>query len=340
MAVIRTIRSGLFCTSLLLAHSLSAEEQSFRQYADSINQEAIQLGVTEQTISIIEEKLKYFRKKVINNNADSSSEVHFEDFLTKSLADEKVDKLLNLFITYHQQLTEIGEHYQVQPRFILALWGELSNAGTSLDSFSVLSVMLSKAFISQSDFDRNQYLAAAEALNRNMVSIEELNSDHNGLMGQLKISPKFFEKYGQDWDSDGKFDIWHNKLDSFATIAYFLQQSGWDNSLTWGRQVKIKSNLTEPKDSYLGTKSFAQWGKLGVTKFTGSPLPNRPDVLATFLTPANTKDRHFLIYKNYKIIKTWPNFDDYKSLSVLFLSERLNASIKKWRSKQQLQTET
>ncbi len=337
MTANKTMRSGLIFTSLLLIGSVSAKDSDFRQYIVSLSDEARSSGIDEQTISLVENKVKYFRKEVLKENIHSKTYQNFDSFLTETVTEHKVDKLNQLFINYHEELKKIGAHYQVQPRFILALWGRLSDAGISLDSYSVLSVMLSKAFISRSEEDKNQYLAALKVLDNKMVSIEELNSDHNGLMGQIKISPEFFDKYGQDWESDGKSDIWHNNLDSFATIAFFLQQSGWNNSLTWGRQVKVNSDKSEPMTSYRGTKSFTEWSDLGVTRYNGNPLPNRPDVKAMMLTPVKSKERHYLVYNNYKIIKMWPTFDDYNSLSVFYLSERLNSSIKTWRKSQAIQ---
>ena len=57
--------------------------------------------------------------------------------------------------------------------------------------------------------------------------------------GPMSIYAVNFLAYAQDWDGDGKQDIWQNKADIFASIAHYLQQAGWRNDLTWGRRVEL-----------------------------------------------------------------------------------------------------
>ena len=59
-----------------------------------------------------------------------------------------------------------------------------------------------------------------------------------------------FLGYAQDWDGDGKKDLWGNEKDVFASIAFYLKSADWKNDITWGRQVLL------PED-----KNFLQLAK-------------------------------------------------------------------------------
>ena len=62
-------------------------------------------------------------------------------------------------------------------------------------------------------------------------------------MGQTQFMPTSFNAYAIDYNNDGRKDIWTTKEDAFASIANYLKQEGWNDSLTWGRQVKLPENF-------------------------------------------------------------------------------------------------
>ena len=62
-------------------------------------------------------------------------------------------------------------------------------------------------------------------------------------MGQSQFMPTSYLEYAQDFNNDGKKDIWNDHLDIFASIAYYLKRHGWDNTRTWGREVNVPNNF-------------------------------------------------------------------------------------------------
>jgi membrane-bound lytic murein transglycosylase B len=55
--------------------------------------------------------------------------------------------------------------------------------------------------------------------------------------------PSSFLLYAQDFDGDGKRDIWKSTPDVFASIANYLAAHGWNKGQTWG-PAKSRSRAT------------------------------------------------------------------------------------------------
>ena len=61
-----------------------------------------------------------------------------------------------------------------------------------------------------------------------------------GAMGQCQFMPSSFVKYAQDWNKDGKKDIWKTKSDVFASAANYLKNTNWNYNQTWGRKFILE----------------------------------------------------------------------------------------------------
>ena len=49
-------------------------------------------------------------------------------------------------------------------------------------------------------------------------------------MGNCQFMPSSYQKFAVDWDKSGRADIWNSLPDTFASIANYLHQSGWNDS--------------------------------------------------------------------------------------------------------------
>jgi membrane-bound lytic murein transglycosylase B len=154
-------------------------------------------------------------------------------------------------------------------------------------------------------------------------------------MGQTQFMPTSFNSYAVDYNGDGRKDIWTTEEDAFASIANYLKQEGWNDDLTWGRQVKLPEGFDNANILKRGTKtrgqwleywknserSLADWQALGVRKMDGSDLPN-VDITAAMVMPDDTNGRMYLAYDNYKALMHW-NRSYYFATSVGYLSDRI-----------------
>ncbi|MGS0680075.1 lytic murein transglycosylase [Shewanella sp. 125m-7] len=313
------------CLSLspIVAIAESDPKGRFSDYVESLKQEAVDKGISQQTIDDVFPKIKMFKKAMAAEKNQTEAHVTLETYLPKAVPQSTVDTARALYKQHYPELEKIGKRYGVQPRFIIALWGVESNFGQSTGEFPVLSVTASLGYEGQREaFYRKEFFAALKIAQRDGIAFSELKSSWTGAMGKTQFMPSSYLVYAQDGDGDGNKDIWNNTSDAFASLAYYLQQAGWKESETWGRQVQLPKSFEVSLADLKIKKSFNQWQELGVRRFDGSDLPKRDDMQISLVMPDGAIGRKYLVYDNYRGLLSWNN-SDYFAITVAYLSERI-----------------
>ena len=136
----------------------------------------------------------------------------------------------------------------------------------------------------------------------------------------------------EDFDGDGRRDIWASPADIFASIANYLKASGWVATQTWGREVKvtkdaaarIKESVSQRTSGCDASRQMTErlplqrWEEIGVRLPGNKPLP-KADMAASLLAVGS---RRFLVYGNYDTILAYNCAHAY-ALSVALLSDRM-----------------
>ncbi|EGM69864.1 membrane-bound lytic murein transglycosylase B [Shewanella sp. HN-41] len=293
-----------------------------------LKQEASAKGISQTTLDAAFPQIKRFKKAVAADNTKSEDAKNLDTFLPEVVPEWKVNTARVLFKEHEQVLNHIADKYQVQPRFLVALWGLVADFGEAAGNYPVLSVTASHAFNGErQDFYKQEFMAALSIMDKEHLGFDDLKSNWNGAMGQTQIMPTDFLAYAQDGDGDGKKDIWRNLSDAFATAANLLNQQGWKGDDTWGRQVQAPATIDLALVGLDKRQSLAKWQGLGVRKFDNTDLPNREDLNASLIMPDGVKGRKYLVYGNYRALLHWDNSgrgnSDYFGISVVHLSERI-----------------
>ena len=92
-------------------------------------------------------------------------------------------------------------------------------------------------------FFRSELFSALDILNRGDVDISGLKGSWAGALGQPQFMPSSYLEYAQDFDGDGRRDIWTSEPDVFASIAYYMQRHGWTKGEAWGREIKVPAAI-------------------------------------------------------------------------------------------------
>src|SRR2546428_12785586 len=71
------------------------------------------------------------------------------------------------------------------------------------------------------------------------IDLAHLRGSWAGAMGQVQFMPSSYLQFAEDFDGDGRRDIWSTPGDVFASIANYLRGHGWAPGQTWGREVKV-----------------------------------------------------------------------------------------------------
>lgn len=229
-------------------------------------------------------------------------------------------------------LKDVSEKYGVPPRVIIAVWGLESSFGQFAGVRPTVPTLVTLAYDSRrGPMFRNELFNALQILDRGDIPFEQLKGSWAGALGQPQFMPSNYLLYAQDFDGDGRRDIWQSQPDVFASIAYFLQQHGWKKGRSWGREVKLTAAANKALDQLprratgcravrvmTEPRPLTYWRKVGVRTMANQPVP-------TGTTPASLFEmdkRTFLAYENYEALLGYNCSHNY-ALSVALLSDKL-----------------
>lgn len=317
----------ILCLCLALAGIMSVQaaeknEAGFTQYLQSLKSEARNKGFgadwLDQTLADIA-----FRPTVISSDKNQPErKITLDDYLATRVPDWKVEQAVNKLDEHRALLNEVAQTYGVQPRFIVALWGNESNFGRIQGKFDILSALASLAYEGRREtLFRKQFFAALTILNEGHIDKNSFLGSWAGAMGQSQFMPTSFLTYAVDYDGDGKKNIWNSEADVFASIANFLSSEGWNDALTWGRQVTVQGEADQLASGLSHKKSLSSWQQSGVRRYNGNALPTNA-IDASLIMPDGSEGRIYLVYDNFHTLMRW-NRSLYFGVSVGYLSDRI-----------------
>jgi len=332
---------AVLCTAL----SINAEQvtkktlpskEGFAEYIKTLKTEALEKGFEQSLIESSFANVKFHQRAVKADRSQPEKVETLDTYLPKRVPDWKVDKARTMYKKHQDLLIEIGDKYGVQPRFIVALWGLETNFGRIMGNYNVVSALSTMAYEGRREtFFKKQLWAALTILEQGHISIDDMKGSWAGAMGQNQFMPTSFIAYAVDGDGDGKKDIWGNQADIFSSMANYLNKEGWNDEITWGRQVKLPHGFdislaiprnTGSRKNWLAAwrereKTLADWQALGIRRSDGTNLP-KVDIKAALIFPDDENGRVYLAYDNYKSLMHW-NLSYYFVSSVGHLSDRI-----------------
>ncbi|AWL12292.1 hypothetical protein HMF8227_01819 [Saliniradius amylolyticus] len=316
-------------TAMLSVLSLAAvAKPSFDEYVSALKKEAIEKGYESSFVEQAFEGIEYHKRAVSSDKNQPEFKLTLDRYLNTRVPDWKVQQAIEHYQENKALLSEVGQHFGVQPRFIVALWGNESNFGRITGSYPVISALATLAYDGRREtLFKRQLFAALQILDEGHITKADFEGSWAGAMGQSQFMPTSFLAYAYDFDEDGKKDIWNNKADVFASIANYLKSVGWDSTQTWGRQVTIPEgfdlSLAGLKKSKM--RSLTEWQELGVRRYDGSDLPTR-DMQASLIMPDDENGRIYLVYNNFHTLMNW-NRSTYFGSAVGYLSDRIKLGL-------------
>jgi membrane-bound lytic murein transglycosylase B len=229
---------------------------------------------------------------------------------------------------------EVSEHYGVPPGVILGIWGLESNFGGFSGIRPTIAALATLAWDPRrAAFFRRELFDALEILNHGDIEPSKMRGSWAGAMGQPQFMPSSYLRFAEDFDGDGKRDIWSSSPDVFASIANYLHSNGWKTGLDWGREVMLSSEGSHAVASEVERRNgscqasrdmtvalpVSRWRELGVRLPGGRPLPDSDE--ATALVSGSS--RHFLVTSNYDALLNYNCAHAY-AVTVALLADTLD----------------
>ncbi len=215
---------------------------------------------------------------------------------------------------WRAELDRIERTYGIARETVLAVWGMETDFARLSGEKDVIRTLATLA-LRDPDGPPVAELVAALVMLQSGVRRADLRGSWAGAMGYPQFLPTTYLKYAVSFAGQSTPDIWTSVPDSLASIANFLQKSGWMPGLAWGFEVKL------PRDFAFQSLhgDFQAFARQGIVRADGRALPNGA---ATLFLPAGAPGPALLLSANYWVLKQYNNSDSY-ALSLALLAEAI-----------------
>jgi membrane-bound lytic murein transglycosylase B len=306
---------------------------SFEEFLGGVRAEALAAGLRAETLDQALPDVEFQPVALERDRAQAEFVLSFDAYVTRRLKPATIKKANEMYAKHRDVLRDVGAAYGVAPRFLVAVWGLESEFGAFRGVRPTIPTLATLAYESRrAAFFRGQLLDALRIVDRGDIPLADLKGSWAGALGQPQFLPSVYLQVAQDFDNDGRKDIWNAPADVFASIAAYLKEHGWKDREGWGQEVRgtaasfarISREISKRESGCSARRAMTQplplekWRALGVRSAANHALPRnkRPASLV------RTGKRSFLVSSNYDAILSYNCAQSY-ALSVSLLADRI-----------------
>jgi len=270
---------------------------------------------------------------IANDRSQAEAVIGFDRYYQTRVTPQIVRLGRDLAYQHRAVLANIEATYGVPRRVVVAIWGIETRYGRVTGNTPIFQALATLAWEPRrAAFFRSELFNALTMVARGDIDTATMTGSWAGAMGQAQFMPSSYLKFAEDFDRDGRRDIWQSTPDALASIANYLKAWGFDDEFRWGREVsvspaartRIEQETSNPSGGCSAMRSMTErlplteWQRMGVRRADGSALPDS-DVPAGLV---DTDARSFLVYSNYDAILRY-NCAHYYALTVARLSDQI-----------------
>jgi membrane-bound lytic murein transglycosylase B len=306
---------------------------TFELWLAAVRAEAATRGIRPEILEQAFAGVEPVEQILERDRAQAEFTLDLSAYLKRRLTRKTIKTAQDMYSHHRALLTRIAEQYGVSPRIVVAVWGLESNFGRFSGVRPTIPTLTTLAYDQRrGPMFRNELFSALEILNRGDIELDRLKGSWAGALGQPQFMPSSYLQYAEDFDGDGRRDIWASEADVFASVANYLKQHGWAKGEGWGREVKLPGKARasaaaiphreigcRAERAMTDPRALSAWRRMGVRTMTGAPVA--ASAIKASLVRAGS--RSFLLYANYDSILGY-NCAHTDALSVALLSDRLH----------------
>ena len=314
--------------------------ESFEVWLDALRKDALGAGIKPETVERALTTVEHQPTVLERDRGQAEFTLTLAQYLQRRLTPAMLRAAEARMREHRRLLARVELAHGVPAGIVLAVWALESNFGRFAGVRPTVPVLATLAYDGRrAALFRSELLDALRILDRGDIDLERLKGSWAGALGQPQFLPSSYLKYAQDFDGDGRRDIWASLPDVFASIAFYLKTNGWEPKQAWGRRVQVsdavRAKLADSAPlrttgcramrSLTAPLPLEQWANRGVKTTTGGRLP-RAALDASLLEA----DGHaYLVYPNYEALLAYNCAHTY-ALSVGILGDRLEGRLTSW----------
>ena len=310
-----------------------ATRPEFSGFLTELKSQALARGISADTVELALTALEPLEVVVERDRTQAETVLTIDQYLQRRLTRTFVRTAREKAAAHRGVLRKVSAAYGPPPRLIVAVWGMESNFGRFTGTRPTVQALATLAWEGRrGPFFTGELMDALQIVDQGHIDLDRMKGSWAGAMGQTQFMPSSYLAHAQDFDGDGRRDIWGTLPDVFASIANYLKAYGWQPGQAWGRQVKLPAGGAAPLVETIGLRDsgcrasreltvaipLAKWQALGVRTIAGGALP-KVDRMASLLRAGQ---KTYLVYPNYDTLLGYNCAHAY-ALAVGLLADRI-----------------
>ena len=301
-----------------------AESQSgFERWISGFRAEALSRGVSARTFDAAFRGAKLNRKVIDRDRSQSEFTKQLWEYLDTAVSDTRIANGREKVNELRRHLAQIEQRYDVDARAFVAIWGLESAYGAYMGTDNIIEALATLAYEGRREkFAKQQLIEALKIIQRGDITPDRMAGSWAGAMGHTQFIPTSYQAYAQDFDGDGRRDVWNrdDPRDALASTANYLKEFGWQKGQPWGVEIRIPAGFNYAAADLKIKKPVRDWNSLGVRLIDGNPIPNYGE--AAIMLPAGANGPAFAVFRNFLVIKRYNNANSY-AMAVGHLGDRI-----------------
>ena len=301
---------------------LSTSNPRFALWVKAFRKRALSRGISAKIFDRAFRGVKYDPAIIKKDRNQSEFTKQIWDYLDSAASPVRVKNGQAALRKHNRILEKIEARYGVEKEVVAAIWGLESAYGAQRGDIDVIEALATLTFDGRrSKFFEQQLMAALKILQNGDVTPRKMKGSWAGAMGHTQFIPTSYQAFAQDFNGDGKRDIWsEDPTDALASTAAYLAKAGWRKGQPWGVEVVLPKGFNYGLASRKNMRNPSDWAAMGVRAASGGKVPNHGK--ASILLPAGSSGAAFMIFNNFAVIERYNKADAYV-IGVGHLSDRL-----------------
>lgn len=319
----------------------AGETLSFEAYLQSLRAKAAVRGISQTTFNTVTSSLTP-NPRVVQLDRNQRDEVvinptappsPFAPYRLRHVDANRIAGGQTVLNRQRAHLAAIERASGVPAGIVLGIYGHETNYGRITGNFDLLRSLATLAYDGRRrDLFEGEFLSAMVMVERGAPR-EALVGSWAGAFGYPQFLPSVYLRLARDGDGDGIAAIWNNEADALASIAHYLQVSGYRRGEHWGYAAQVPTGLdrgalTARTQSPRCPRVFArhsrfqtaaEWRQMGV-QFAGRTPPDGQ--MLSLIEPDGPGQTAYLLSGSYRAILDY-NCSNFYALSVGLLSDAI-----------------
>lgn len=229
----------------------------------------------------------------------------------------RVEEAKKLLVKYQDLLSKVENKYKVDKEVIISLWGVETKFGKITGDYPIIDALATLAYDGRRrKFFEKELFSAIQILYQGHIDKKDFLGSWAGATGQCQFMPSSFIIHAQDFNGDGKKDIWNSIPDTFASIAQYLKKSGWSQ----GNSIGLLAKQIRPKKFNIKTtRSPQEYNNLNLRNMDGTLIDGNWRRMAAEIPFKNSP--YILRGSNYLPLIRWNNSSLFVALNLIIYDE-------------------